>query len=45
MDTHIGNISLLGRIGQNTYLYSGVHKKHPHGNTRCHPERSEGSHR
>ena len=30
-------------IGQNTYLYSGVHKKHPHGNTRCHPEHSEGS--
>jgi hypothetical protein len=30
-------------IGQNTYLYSGVHKKHPQGNTRCHPEHSEGS--
>ena len=30
-------------LGQNTYLYSGGHKKHPHGNTRYHPERSEGS--
>ena len=30
-------------ISQNTHIYSGVLKKHPHGNTRCHPKRSEGS--
>ena len=30
-------------ISQNTHIYSGVLKKHPHGNTRCHSERSEGS--
>ena len=30
-------------IGQNAHICSGVLKKHLHGNTHCHPERSEGS--
>ena len=30
-------------ISQNTHIYSGVLKKRLHCNTRCHPERSEGS--
>ena len=40
MDTHIGNTGLLVKIL--TYVLR-VLKKHLHGNTRCHPERSEGS--
>ena len=30
-------------IGQNAHIYSGVLKKHLHGNTHNHPELSEGS--